>query len=534
MVRIGNFLGVGATPPQVEPVPIEFGEWLPDLPEVDNPGAVEALNVIPSEGCYTPFRDMVVEGPDAPLTYVGDPLTFGGLPLTSPIGDPTLPEAAKGAVQVFDRFGSPRVYAGTTLGLYGLQGSAFVKGYEPVFQLDAQNLWSFVSFGWSLVALHPQVAPLVADVGGDGTFSPLGGSPPIASCGARVGNFLVLGNLDNEADPDGAQQPQRIRWSGFNNIEVPWITDPATQADFNDMPSEGGAVTAISGREYGTVFQERSVSRMTYSGLPTVFDIETIEENRGAISAGAVADIGAFVFFIAEDGFYIWNGTNASPIGDNKVNRYFFNRLNYNARRHIVSAVDVVNKCVMWAFPTGSSSVPDEIIIYSYKENRFSHSDKVVETLLSGYTLDTSLDDLTGNLDTGYPISFDDDFYKGRRPYLAGFDSNHTFGFFDGAAREVTLDTAEYTGPGGLRVFSNLARPIVDLATPAATIQPIYRDQFRGETPVFGSVVGQEITEECPVLVDARYVRFRMGIPAATNWSHARGVELWRKTTGRR
>lgn len=510
MVKARNFLKAGITPSGVEQVPLAFGEWLPDLPEVDNPGAVEALNVIPGEGCYVPFKDIVLSA---------------GL---------TLPAACTGALEVFDDAGSPQLFAGTTAGLYKRSSSAFTNVYTPTISLYDQNYWQFIQFGKSVVALHPQQTPVVADVGGAAVFSPLAGAPPIAYCGSRVGDFLVLGNLDNEADPDGARQPQRIRWSGFNNIEADWVTDPSTQADFNDMPAEGGAVMAITGREYGTIFQERSVSRMSYVGLPTVFDIQTVEESRGAISTGAVVDIGAFVFFIAEDGFHVWNGTNSSPIGDNKVNRYFFNRLNYAARRRIVSAVDFVNKCVMWAFPTGANTTLDEIIIYSYKENRFSHSDKVVEWLLNGYTLDTSVDDLHGNLDTGYPVSFDSDIYKGRRPYLAGFDSTHSFGFFNGTARAVTLDTAEYTGPSGLRVFANSARPIVDVNAPVATIQPVYRDQFRGEALTYGAVTAQEITGECPVLVDARYVRFRMALPAAAVWKQARGVELWRKSTGRR
>lgn len=510
MVKARNFLKAGIPPSPVEPVSLPFGEWLPDLPEVDNPGAVEALNVIPSEGCYVPFKDIV------------------------PVAGLTLPGAAKGGIATVDRAGSPVVYGATTNGIFVRSSSTFASVYTTAITLYDKLTWQFVQFGDSIVALHPQLRPLVSDVGGTSVFSPLAGGPPIAYCGARVGDFLVLGNLDSEVDPDNTRRPNRIRWSAFNNIESPWVTDPATQADFNDMPSEGGAVTAITGREYGTIFQERSISRMSYVGLPEVFAIETVEETRGAISTGSVVDLGAQVLFIAEDGFHVWNGTNSAPIGDNKVNRFFFSRLNYAARDKIVGAVDVVNKCVMWAYPAGNNELPSEVIIFSYKENRFSHSDKVVEWLMSGFTLDASLDDLHGNLDTDYPASFDSTIYKGRRPYLTGFDTTHTFGVFNGAAMAATIDTSEYTGPSGSRVFANSARPIVDLSVPVATIQTLSRDQFRGEALVAGAAVAQEITEECPILVDARYVRLRTVIPAGAVWKQARGVQLWRKSTGRR
>ncbi|TXH45947.1 MAG: hypothetical protein E6Q97_30590 [Desulfurellales bacterium] len=504
------FQSLGLSPQQLEIAPLAFGEWLPDMPYVNNPGGLEALNVIPSEECYVPFKELV--------------LTTGA----------TLAKACNGAIEVFGQDGSPYLYAASVDGIFKRVSASMVSLYTPTITLYDKYNWQFIQFGSSLVALHPQQSPVVADVGGSLSFSPLAGSPPIAYCGARVGNFLVLGNLDNEADPAGTRWPSRIRWSGFDNITSPWTTNPATQADFNDMPNESGAVMAITGREYGTIFQERGISRMTYAGLPTVFDIETVEESRGAISTGAVVDIGIFVFFIAEDGFHVWNGTNTTPLGDNKVNRYFFNQLNYTSRSKIVSAVDYFNKCVVWAYPTGSSTTPTELIIYSYKENRFSRSDKAMEWLISGYTFDTSIDELTGNIDTGYPVSFDSDIYLGRRPYLAGFDNAHAFGFFNGANRAAVLDTAEYSGVGGNRSFVNCSRPVIDLDSPVATVQIAARDQLRGEALVFGTATAQEITGEVPILGDARYMRFRTAIPAGSNWSRAQGLEIWRKTTGRR
>lgn len=501
------FLNLGITAEAVEAVSIEFGEWLPDLAEHNNPGAVEALNVIPGEGGYVPFRDLSL---------------ISGL---------TLPAAANSGIQMLDRSGSPHLYAGTAEGIYQRVSSGFTQRYSASPALYEDLRWQFVQFGWNVVALHPLVAPLVADVGGSSSFSPLGGDPPIAQCGARVGDFLVLGNLDNEADTE-PRQPSRIRWSGFNNIEAPWITDPATQADFNDMPSEGGPVTAITGREYGTVFQSHNISRMSYVGLPTVFDIETVEEGRGAIAGGSVVDMGAFVFFLAEDGFHIWNGTNSTPIADNKVNRYFFRTVNYGAIDQMIGAIDYVNKCVMWAFPTGSGTALTEILIYSYKENKWSHAVRTVECLLSGYTFDASLDDMLGNLDTGYPITFDDGSFRGGRVYLGGFDNTHSFGLFNGSNLAITIDTGEFSGPNGTRVFVNGARPMVNTTTAVTTLSTARRDQLLGGALTFDAAVAQEITGVCPILADARYMRFRASVPAGASWTQALGVEIWRKAAG--
>lgn len=497
-----------ARPASTEKSIIEFGEWLPDFPENNNPGAIEALNVIPDEGCYVPLKQLA---------------GVAGL---------TLPAPARGAATFFDRNGSPQLFAGTGGGLYQRQGSTFANRYNTALALYDDFLWQFVQFGSNIVALHPQVLPLAGEVGGLTAFSPLGGNPPIAACGARVGDFLVLGNLNNEADPDGPRQPQRIRWGGFNNIDAPWISDPATQADFNDMPSEGGAVMAITGRNQGTVFQERCISVMRYAGLPSTFDIDTPEQQRGAISTGCIVGVGAFVFGIANDGFFVWNGTNTTPIGDNKVNRYFFNRLNYGARQRIVGAVDFINKCIVWAFPTGGGTALDELIIYSYKENKFTHSVQTIEYLVSSAKLDTSIDDLLGNLDTDYPVSFDDGIYRGGRPFLAAFSTAHNYGAYTGLPMAATIDTGEFGGPYGTRIFTSNSRPIINLSANVATVKCAKRDQLLGDAVVFDAAVAQEITGECPILADARYMRFRVEVPAGATWQHARGIEITRKATG--
>lgn len=497
-------------PPQpVEPVEVPFGEWLPDMPELDNPGAIEALNVIPSEGGYVPFQQL------------------------SPLAGLVLPEKAVSGIRLFDRSDAATLYAGTLEGVYMKQAASMLQVYDAPYTLFYENMWQFVQFGQFIVALHPQVHPLVGDVGAGVSFTPLGGSPPIATVGGRVGDFLVLGNLASEDDPDNPQQPQRIRWSGFNNIEAPWITDPATQADFNDMPAEGGAVMGITGREFGSVFQARIISRMTYVGLPTVFDIETVEAARGAISPGCIVDIGPAVFFIAEDGFFVWNGTNSTPIGDNKVNRYFFNRLNWKKRALIQGGVDYINSAIVWAFPIDSTGTLQELITYSYKENKFAHTITTIEALINGTPFGTSLDSLTGNLDTDYPISFDDAFWTDGRSTLGAFNTAHTYGLFNGANMAATIDTSESTGPDSSRVFVNSARPMVNVSAAVCTVSTIRRDQLIGEAIVIDAPVTQEITGECSVFSDARYTRFRAGVPAGATWRHARGVQVFRKATGR-
>lgn len=485
---------------------IQFGEWLPDAPENNNPGAVEALNIIPAEQCYVPFPEHAPEE---------------GADLTSTV---------RGAIAVISPTDTVQVYAGAIDGIYTKFGAAFSSLYAA--SVSEEFAWKFIRVNEQMVAIHPDQFPIRTPVGTTTPAVLVAGSPPRAACGAQVGDFLMLGNLLEDPDDFGNAFPSRVRWSGFNNIELPWVTDVATQADFQDMPAEGGPVIAINGREVATIFQARMISRATYRGLPAVFDFAVVEDKRGALSRDCIVDIGAFQMFIAEDGFFIWNGTNATPIGDGRVNRYFFNRLEYSMRSRICGAVDFANGCVIWAFPTDSSGILTELIIYSYRENRWSHSVQTLEFLFNSAASNLSAEDLVLPAED-YDISFDDaSFLSGGRSRLAAFDDAHTYGLFTGPNMAVILDTGEFSGPKNRRAFTASVRPNVDLAIPVATVQLAMRDQMIGQPIVFSDAVAQEIDGQCPILGDARFMRYRVNLPAGVAWQHATGVDVMRKATG--
>jgi hypothetical protein len=300
------------------------------------------------------------------------------------------------------------------------------------------------------------------------------------------------------------------------------------------MPAEGGPVKAISGREVGSIFQARMISRMTYRpGSQQIFDIVTVEDKRGAISRDCVVDAGAYQYFIADDGFFVWNGTNSAPIGDGRVNRWFFNKLEYTQREKIAGAVDFVNGCVHWAFPTSSSGLLDEIITYSYRDNKFTHTTISLEYLFSSAESRITLDELTDPLEI-YTETFDGPAYRsGGKPQLAAFNTSHGYGLFSDPPMAAVIETGEFSGPDGRRVFVNAARPLVDITSPIITMQTAGRDQIIGQAQVFSAPVAQELDGLCPVLNDLRYMRFRVNIPAGSSWRHAMGVEVYRKATGK-
>lgn len=497
----------------VQPDPIAkavvpVGEFLPDQAALNNPGSLEALNVFPLlDGSYGPMCQFEPEANGA------------------------VPEAVHGGISVSLPNDVTQIYAGGAGGIYTRLGEGnFTQVLATSVSQD--NSWQFIRFKTLMVSLHQDAFPMESVVGGTTTPTVLGGTPPRAACGAMCGDFLVLGNLQDDPDDAHAYAPNRIRWSGIKNIDAPWVTDNTTQADYNDMPPEGGNVIAVSGRTNMTIFQERKISLGRYVNLPSVWDIEVAEDDVGCIARDSIVDVGAYKLFIAQDGFRIWNGTNSERIGDGKVDKYFFNRLQYSRRGRIVGCYDPVSGCVLWAFPTAIDGSLNEIIIYSPRANRFTHSIQTMEYLMASAESTITTDDLTGTTDSDTRYVDDLSFLSGGRPLIAGFSSGHIYSTFTGPNMAATIDTAEFSAPDSKRVFANSARPLVDISQPNISVQPFGRDELIGGPLLTGSVVQQEIDGNCPILAEARYLRFRMSIPAGSIWSHALGIEISRKAGG--
>jgi len=116
---------------------------------------------------------------------------------------------------------------------------------------------------------------------------------------------------------------------------------------------------------------------------------------------------------------------------------------------------------------------------------------------------------------------------------LAAFNLLHTYGLYTGPSMAATVDTAEFSGPYGQRVLANLARPLIDLNQPLASIQPLTRGEIEGESLVPGIAVPQEIDGNCPILSEGRFMRFRTTVPAGATWTNMRGVSITRKAGGK-
>ena len=476
---------------------VPFGEWLPDLPDHQNPGATVAKNVFPAVSSYRPWKAIARSS-----------------------GISALANRCHGADAFKDDGGTTYIFAGDTTKLYRLTANAFsdiTRSSGGAYTIGSEQYWDFIKFGEKVIAFNGADAPQQYDMGTSSNFSNIAAAPLFRHA-AVVNNFVVAGWI-------GTAQ-NRVQWCEVNDA-TSW-TAGTNQSDLEDLP-EGGTVTGITGGQYGLIFQENRITRMDYRGGNVVFSFRRIEDNRGAIQSKSIIKVGNLVYFYSADGFYMTDGNTSKPIGNGKVDRFFNKDLKTDLRERLRAAHDPVNKLIMWSYPSINQNVNttynDKIIIYHYESNRWSlveiNHELVFNNLSQGYTLE-QLDNINSNIDS-LTTSFDDAGYSGGIPSLGVFDDSNYVGDFSGSNLAATIQTGESEIAPQMRALVTSCRPIVD--TDAATGSLLHRDKVASTSTTDGPY-SMHTTGTIPFHRSARYFKVQLNIPSATTWTDAQGLDI--------
>lgn len=489
---------------------IWFAEWLPDTPDFGGDSTV-IKNVI---------AGAIMDAKTGATSYKQF-LSFANT-ITA------LAERVQGAIAVKADGGGAYVYAGTASSLRELGPglTAFVDRSGSSYTCAAHERWAMARYGSRVYAGHIGNDIQYATIGAGTNFAQLSASAPRCRHMAVFGLFLMCANTWDSTD---GYRPNRLWWPAIDN-PASWPTigsDAAAQvqSDLQDLP-DGGAITGLVGGETGGyVVTETKIYRATYP-TSTIFDFTPVELNRGSRFPGSVIGDGRLVFYLGDDGFYMFDGAQSVPIGSQKVDHTFLADLDAVHIPRICAAIDPVNKLVMWAYPGPGNSAgnPSKIIIYNWAIGRWSYVQTDLEYLVAGmslgYTLD-SLDSLGLGLDS-IPYSLDSYVWQGGEPKLIGFDTSHRMGYFSGSAMQATLTTGETQLSEGQRSLVSSVRPLVSDVGTTITVTPITRNRLI-DSVTTGTASTINAVGECPMLSEGRYHRFQMDITGG--FTHALGLD---------
>ena len=489
------------------PKPYPFREWMPDQPDRVNT-AMDAKGVISIGGAYAPFK--------APVSYGTGAATAG---------------RCLGVKGVYDGNADGQIFMGDSTKLYRLVSRVATDVSKAGgYAVAAEKWWQFEQFGSYVVAVAAATAPQVYQIGVSSLFANLGGSPPQATCVARVNDFLLMA------------KDFTVYGSAFNNI-TDWTPSATTQAHSQLLDQSQGTIQTIIGGEYAAIFQERAIRRAIYVGPPTIWDYgqDAVEQARGCISPNAAVKVGRAIFYCADDGFYVFDGTSSSPIGAGKVDDTFQRSINYGYRYRVAAAVDTRNKLVVFGVPTGSGTNINRLYIYSLTDGRWTYDDVDLETMTSmpveALTVDNfQLFEPSDNLDSPNldSITIDSDVFDERRRVLAGVDTTHNLETFTGPPRQATVETGEFEIEPGRRALVTEVWPIGDMATSAVSAAIGRRPALPGDPVTYANASGMNRAGYCPARTDARFIRARLQVAAGASWRRLEGVLLTARPSGAR
>ena len=482
-------------------VPMQWGEWRPDLATTDSQLSNDVENVFPGTNSYIPIPDLV---------------RFSSTAIPSG-------EAANGFFAArTTAVGDWRIYVGTPTKLYEWKASGWVdvtRATGGAYAVIPGNLWSFTQFGKWLIAVHPDDNPQAIDVDAPtGKFADLAGSPPKAANAHTVGDFVVLSGLTTN--------PRMIKWCAINDT-TSWIVG-LNLCDEQEFP-DGGPVQGVAGDKIGYVVQDRAVRTMQFLPGDTtyIFSFSKVVYDRGSISKYGFTTIGDVLYLLCEDGFYSLAGAQLLPIGFEKINEWFMTNSDVG-RRDIVQAITAVRPYIIWPYHRSAATPAknyDACIIFNWMSARWSRAvldAQMWATIATvGYDLetdspepgDTSLDSTARELDST--------FYIGGRPRVAAIDPAGFLCSLDGPNLQATLESPEVHPIPGQRAMVGDVYPLADAAE--GVIYNGTRERLQDQVTWTGAAP-IEITGSAAVYNSSRLHRFRHVIPRAAVWTHAQGV----------
>jgi hypothetical protein len=460
---------------------ILFGEWLPDQPGVT--GALsDAVN------CY--------------------PVTNGYAPILS--------EADYSNAAAADLLVS---FAGKTAGIVSLFGGSatnlykFTPGTRAMAALTTTGYstveyWDTVQYGEKMIMANGTSKLQQYTLNVSTYATDLAAAAPTAKFVTVVKDFVVAANVAGEEN--------KVYWSDIND-ETDWTPGLASQSDSQVMP-DGGDITGLAGGEYGLVFLERAIYRMSYAGSPYFFQFDAITRSLGCISPGSVINYSGLTYFLADDGFYVCDGQSAKPIGAEKIDRWFFDRVNaVDLKNGISSAVDPEKRIIMWLFPNQSAT--NTLLIYNILLGKWSYAETTADSISSAITPSVTLEDLdnfSASIDA-LTISLDDRQWTGGQLLLAGTQGAKIV-TFSGAYKQAALTSGDLDVG---RSVVTLARPIVDDGSGSVAVAS---RELLDDAITFGTASVADSEGRCGLRSAGRYHRVKTS-PSGV-WRTAVAVEV--------
>jgi hypothetical protein len=466
---------------------VVFKEWLPDLPAWGNPGLLTANNVEPLATVYKSF---------ATLQNTGGPVVPGS--------------EIYGVGLAYDSGGAD-YYAATDDGIF--ESSNGTGAFTARSATMGAASYEFLQYE-NLLLVTSANGPLFRTVGSASNFVTLGSAPgtaPAFTHIGRVGQF-ILGTYYTA----GAS---RIRWSGIDDPTswpAPGSATAIAQQSGEQItdPTFGIATGFSSGDQFALVFQQGSITRITYVGGNAVFQFDTISDKIGCQWPKSIVRIGGITYFMNRDGVFRTDGVTVQNLSENKCSKFLADRVTV-LNEDIYGVYHRIKKLIYWSYSTTGAPAftATKMLILNPEDGRFTTADYAGSSAIYGST----------GVET---------IYIPNNVFIWGFGLSNTLGSLSGTAGSAVLETGDSEFSEGGRTYIDGIKPLVESSgtAPAIGVRVGFRDDL-GTAPSYTSTTAPFArTGYANFRSDAKYHRVELNLTG--NFEKAVGFEYIAKPAG--
>lgn len=401
--------------------------------------------------------------------------------------------------------GNVRTFVGTRTTLEELSAGTWVDRSNGTY---GATRWRFAQYGDQSIAANK--ADTIQQ-SASGAFADLTGAPK-ASIVEVLNRQVVAFDISNAAFGDSED-----RWiTSAIDDSGDWTPSIATQAASGRLVDTPGKI--IAGKRFSesalTVHKKGSMYLGRYVGGATVWDFDLLSDEIGAVSQEAIVAAKGFQMFVGQEDFYIFDGAQVVPVG-NQVRQFFFNeQVNNDFLENIVGVHDRANSRIYWYYPVSTSDTGrlEKYIPYNYKSDRWGVPCACpVRTVFQYRANKAPTYDTLGNLYATYndlpTIPYNDASWVATSDQIGLFDTSDNLKTLDGTAATSSLVSFDF-GDDQQFSFVSRIRPRFKTTPTSADLIHSYRDNLGdtlvSSTPAISLNNGKYDTQR-----EARWHRFR-------------------------
>jgi hypothetical protein len=213
--------------------------------------------------------------------------------------------------------------------------------------------WCMANFGSTLI-MNPENMPLFH---WDPTIGILSAQLIVPGPSKVHGFFIAMPEqqiVAYGASTGGVQDPMLVAWCDAGNFNT-WIASASNQAGTYRLTRGSRIVGALQGPLQGLIWTDVGLWLMQYIGYPDVWGFLEISQGCGLIAKKAAAVVGINVYWMAQDGFWIYGGGAAQRIPCD-VWDVIKSNINTAFYRNIRAAANTPYDEITWYFPSTAST----------------------------------------------------------------------------------------------------------------------------------------------------------------------------------